>query len=711
MPDYGKVKNLINEILKADESLGDLVTDESIKSQIKEAFDLCIKENAKIALSAVDVVEINAGSLSVPIQKLRDGGYNNVYDIYHSSARDLSNIRGIGPDTASKIRKVAVDMAEKVFENSAVNIDADHRTEAQNRLLKSVYIYRKSKDIISRAVVLDDKYHNDIINACENAKPMTGMLSFVFAGKEKKNIANESFAFLESLEKGDYLREVKSLVLEYKLLLNNAEKEYFDDFAVHSADYYAFLEEYAPEKLKKVTAEGFGEDFIEEIQAIEPDLSMLKATLRSYQKFGVQYILKQKSVLLGDEMGLGKTVEAIGSMAALGADSQNTHFMVVCPASVLINWSREVALHSFLNPIVIHGNDETALNNWINNGGVAVTTYESISRWELPTGFKFAELVVDEAHYVKNPNAKRTQSLLKIREHTDRVLFMTGTPLENRVDEMCFLVNCLNPSVAGEIKNYTFLKDAKEFREKLAPVYLRRTKESVLKELPEITESKEWCSLGKEEKKAYAQVTLERNFMQMRQVSWHVDLENSSKAQRLLELCEEAKEEKRKIIVFSFFLKTIEKLQYLLSDRCFGPITGAMPAEKRQEVVDAFSKGPEGSILLSQIQAGGTGLNIQAASVIIFCEPQIKPSIENQALSRAYRMGQVRNVLVYRLLADDTIDEDIMDILYTKTQIFENFADESVVGEESMAITDQTCGKIIDKEIKKFENIQVVAQN
>ena len=140
----------------------------------------------------------------------------------------------------------------------------------------------------------------------------------------------------------------------------------------------------------------------------------------------------------------------------------------------------------------------------------------------------------------------------------------------------------------------------------------------------------------------------------------------------------------RKVIVFSFFRSTLRKVTELLGDRCMEPITGAISPQRRQEIVDAFSQAEDGAVLVSQVQAGGTGLNIQSASVIIFCEPQIKPSIENQAISRAYRMGQVRDVLVYRLLADDTVDERIMEVLQDKQLQFDSFADDSVVGEESL---------------------------
>ena len=134
------------------------------------------------------------------------------------------------------------------------------------------------------------------------------------------------------------------------------------------------------------------------------------------------------------------------------------------------------------------------------------------------------------------------------------------------------------------------------------------------------------------------------------------------------------------------------------------PITGAISPQRRQEIVDAFAKAQDGAVLVSQVQAGGTGLNIQSASVIIFCEPQIKPSIENQAVARAYRMGQVRDVLVYRLLADDTIDEQIMVLLQSKQHQFDSFADESVVGEESLKPSEAAwVQKMVEEEKKRLQ--------
>lgn len=140
----------------------------------------------------------------------------------------------------------------------------------------------------------------------------------------------------------------------------------------------------------------------------------------------------------------------------------------------------------------------------------------------------------------------------------------------------------------------------------------------------------------------------------------------------------------------------------MLDNQCYGPINGSVPPQKRQEIIDEFDKAPAGSVLVAQIQAGGTGLNIQSASVIILCEPQFKPSVENQAISRVYRMGQTRNVLVYRLLCEDTVDERIISLLENKQVVFDAFADKSVAANESMELDDKTFGNIIKEEIDRI---------
>ena len=189
----------------------------------------------------------------------------------------------------------------------------------------------------------------------------------------------------------------------------------------------------------------------------------------------------------------------------------------------------------------------------------------------------------------------------------------------------------------------------------------------------------------------------------MRQVSWNIsDTDKSIKAQQLKRICEESVENGKKVLVFSFFINTLEQAGKVLDCKVFGPINGSVSPTKRQQLIDEFSACEGGAVLISQIQAGGTGLNIQAASVIVFCEPQIKPSLETQAISRAYRMGQTNTVLVYRLLCEDTIDERIMQILDDKQELFDNFAEKSVSGAESLNVGEKEYNSIIEAEAERI---------
>ena len=433
----------------------------------------------------------------------------------------------------------------------------------------------------------------------------------------------------------------------------------------------------------------------------------LKCELRRYQEWGVKYILHQERVLLGDEMGLGKTIQAIAAMVSL-RNTGATHFLVICPASVIPNWCKEIADKSKLHVTKVHGGDrEKAFEDWIAHGGAAVTNFETTAHLKLDRAFRYSLLIVDEAHYIKNIEAVRTKNVARLGWYAERMLFMTGTALENRVDEMIALIRLLRPSLATWLRNLSALPSAPRFREMIAPVYYRRKREDVLTELPELVESEEWCTLSSRETAVYESSVLNRNFMSARRVSWNVDdPAYSSKAKRMKELVEMAREDGRKIIVFSFFLETIRSVCAILGESCTAPIDGSTPVQKRQEIIDEFGNKPEKTVLPAQIQSGGTGLNIQAASVVILCEPQLKPSIELQAISRAYRMGQARNVLVYRLLCEGTIDERIMEMLEEKQAVFDAFADPSVAAaataREEVAIDDKTMGKIIELEIARI---------
>lgn len=273
----------------------------------------------------------------------------------------------------------------------------------------------------------------------------------------------------------------------------------------YNVKFFNVLEKLVPEHFSSTT-DGYGlsTEILADVEGTELDLQGLKCTLRDYQVWGVKYILRQRKVLLGDEMGLGKTIQALAAMVHL-KNHEETHFLVICPASVITNWCREIESKSDLNVIKIHGTfKDDRFDIWKTNGGVAVTNYESLS-WlmNMEESFRISMVVVDEAHYVKNAAAKRSKNVMQICDHTDRILFMTGTPIENNVTEMVRLLGYLQPKVAEKAKGVSTSAYADYFKERISPVYYRRKREDVLAELPELIQIQEWCDMTGEDKDQY----------------------------------------------------------------------------------------------------------------------------------------------------------------------------------------------------------------
>ncbi len=702
--------NEINGIIKAVED-NRLVVKKALEvcpkaeEDVKKAADLCAKSAGASYAEDVPVDVISEAASGIKIKTLKDAGYENLKQITDTSVKKLTEIEGISQDMAMTIKKTALDYLKTINNNSTIRLSVDEKTEENSRLVLALgkYIIYQNASNVAAGISFYDRI--DTTKLINDMKPLTGGFSKMFMSSAKKEAAYKAFDTLDAELKG----ETGARITEIRSALHRAENltndEAWADFAANPIIYVNALEKVCPGMISNESdIYGLPEELASSLEEQKVSLDGLKCELRRYQQWGVKYILHQGRVLLGDEMGLGKTVQAIASMVSL-RNTGATHFMVVCPASVTTNWEREVQKFSDLPVIVIHGSDKLEeVEQWVKEGGVAITTYETTGAIELAEEFKFSMLTVDEAHYIKNPNAQRSKNVRNIATKAERILFMTGTALENRVDEMISLIDVLDPNIAKSVKGIAFLHQAPKFRETVAPVYFRRKREDVLTELPELIENYEWCNLSKEEKKVYYKTLLGKNFMNVRRVSWNVeDINNSSKAMRLKEIVEEAKEEERKIIVFSFFLDTIQKVQALLGDICYGPINGSIQPKERQEIIDEFNNAPAGSVLLGQIQSAGTGLNIQSASIVVLCEPQFKPSIEDQAISRAYRMGQSRNVLVYRLLCDNTIDEKMTKVLEQKKKEFEAYADESVAGRESIELDDKIFGNMIEEEIERIK--------
>ena len=685
--------------LRAGEAASERYRDEIVKA----ANALAAQEVLKI-LREVPVEEINRDKRGFRVKALRDHGFSTIADLAGASVYSIASVHGVSEDSAYAIKHVVDELVNQARKGVKVRLSVDNKTPVATQLVTAVSKYKRSLPYTETCRQMLGQHSRIIQYALEDLVPGQSGFRWFFTSKLKKQKAQDAYDLLSNLLVNEYGRDAQATLYGLDSVSNVSGSSAWDDFSENSIRFFNILEDVRPGLLGTDDAVyGLPEDLAREIQeeCFFPD--GLLCELRRYQEWGVKYILHQERVLLGDEMGLGKTVQAIAAMVSL-RNTGATHFVVVCPASVIENWCREIRKHSRLSVTKVHGVGRmAALRSWIQSGGVAVTTYETTGYFKLDNGFHFSMLTVDEAHYIKNPNARRTVNVKTIAGHAQRILFMTGTALENKVDEMIELISMLQPAIASQVRGMASLSSAPQFRKIVTPVYYRRKRENVLTELPELIESQEWCSLRPEEETIYENAVLGKHYTDARRVSWNVDdLRNSSKANRMLELIEEAESEGRKVIVFSFFLDTIRKISLLLGSKCTNPINGSVSPQRRQEIIDDFDRAPAGSVLLAQIQAGGTGLNIQSASVVILCEPQFKPSIENQAVSRAYRMGQTKNVLVYRLLCQNTVDERITALLEQKQAAFDAFADKSEAAKESLELDEKTFGNIIKEEIDRI---------
>lgn len=594
---------------------------------------------------------------------LANAGMTSVWDVlaYERSKRRLVDLPGLGEGSALAVSQAALRLEQGVRDETPVRIDVKKRGKRTQELL----IALRSWDAVRRFEPSSEEL--------SVAQCLAGVLA-------EKRSASHVLVVSDGSEGAAALPAVLGSTLDRAHSASD-ESDIWTDFLSRPADYFGMLTElgFLTEDEKKMHGD-LPEEVIEAVRAIELKKGFLKASLRAYQDFGARFVLAQKKVVIGDEMGLGKTVEALAVLTHLRATGQ-THFVVVCPAAVVSNWMREIAKHTELKATRIHGPSwerAYSIKRWLYNGGVAVTTFD-LARDLLPDigTTDVACAIFDEAHYIKNPAAKRSIAAASLLDRVPYAILMTGTPLENRVQEFRNLIGYIRPDLSEGAPDYLPSK----FRKHVAPAYLRRNQEDVLTELPELVEVEEWMPMSPADARDYRAAVEESHFMKMRRAAMLSG--ESTKLSRLTEIVGEAEANGRRVIVFSYFREVLDEVARTLPGPVFGPLTGSVPARDRQAMVDRFSDASHGAALVAQITAGGVGLNIQSASVVVICEPQIKPTMEAQAIARAHRMGQVNSVQVHRLLSEDSVDERMVDILAEKRVLFDEFARDSVIAQQA----------------------------
>ena len=620
--------------------------------------------------------DVTAGRLR--LSTLEKSGYATVRSVFNARPADLARIPGVSQETATHAVAAARQVAQAVEHDLRIRIDLDPQNKASTALLVALHRLRRATPELAPVRKDAARLTQELSELATTAGPPRGWFRLLLTGDENRT------RILYALDRiAEIIAEFDRPGLGSRLgpAIEAARRppaeasEVWKDFERNSPEYYGLLGEIVDLHLDVEGTEGFlPAEIIARVRKQRLDDTFRRVSLRGYQEFGAKFALVQRRVIIGDEMGLGKTIQAIAVMAHLRA-LERTHFLVVCPASVLLNWLREVDSRSSLRTYSLHGPDRTAnLRRWRHNGGVAVTTFGTLRSLE-PDELKVALLVVDEAHMVKNPATQRSQATAVWTRVSERVLFLTGTPLENRVEEFGNLIGYLRPNVAKKVNGPNAVLGPTAFRRTVAPVYLRRNTDDVLNELPDLVRTDEWVEFASEDADAYVAAVRAGNFMAMRRAAYQTSTpKKSAKLRRLLEIVGEAAENGRKVVIFSYFRDVLDTVRRAVGPGALGPLTGSTTPAQRLALVDQLSRVDGHAVLLSQVEAGGIGMNMQAASVVILCEPQIKPTIEEQAIARLHRMGQVRAVQVYRLLVADSVDQRMLELLGRKTRLFDEYA-------------------------------------
>ena len=421
-------------------------------------------------------------------------------------------------------------------------------------------------------------------------------------------------------------------------------------------------------------------------------------------------------------MGLGKTIQVIAIILSYieNCKKDKLPIIVVCPSSLSLNWKAEIEkFANNINSMVISGSLAKRKEQIkdIPNYDVVITSYDLLKRDidiynELDYEFRY--IIADEAQYMKNSNTQNAKAIKKLKAKTKFAL--TGTPIENSLSELWSIFDFLMPGYLFSYKKFRenfevpIVKDENEevmqnLRKIIEPFILRRTKKQVLTELPDKTVTVLNNEMNEEQQKLYIsylteakaelseQISIngfEKSTIQilsaltrLRQICCHPSLfidnynGESSKLNQCIEIVKDAIASGHKILLFSTYTSMFEIIEKELKKEQiqYFKLTGQTKVDKRIELVDNFNKNSDIKIFLISLKAGGTGLNLTGADVVIHYDPWWNLSAENQATDRAYRIGQKNNVQVYKLITKNSIEEKIYDLQEKKAKLIDNVLD------------------------------------
>jgi len=466
----------------------------------------------------------------------------------------------------------------------------------------------------------------------------------------------------------------------------------------------------------------------------------LQGTLRPYQRVGLAWLrfltMLGLGACLADDMGLGKTIQVL-ALLLCDRDEEPTRWrkpsLLIVPASLLGNWRSEAKRFApslkltFLHPAETDRQTLERIakspSRRLRETDLAITTYSMLTRQEWLTGLDWRFVILDEAQAIKNPSTRQSRAAKKLPARARIVL--TGTPVENRLGDLWSLFDFLNPGLLGSAGVFkSFIKDLQTreqdqfapLRRLVGPYILRRLKtdRSIIADLPEKIETTRYCNLTKKQIGLYEQIVRRmrsaldgadgmarrglvlQTLMRLKQICNHPSQlsgdgdyspSDSGKFVRLGEICEELAQRQEKALIFTQFREIIDALaDYLATifDRAGLVLHGGTGVKKRKGVVEQFQDEGGPPFFILSLKAGGTGLNLTAASHVIHFDRWWNPAVENQATDRAFRIGQKRNVLVHKFVTNGTVEERIDEMIAEKRQM----AEEVLAGDGEVNLTE-----------------------
>ena len=469
-------------------------------------------------------------------------------------------------------------------------------------------------------------------------------------------------------------------------------------------------------------------DFFEGINKLPKEnieYPKLNATLRDYQKYGYKWLKyltdNNLGACLADDMGLGKTLQAIALLSNLHQEKKKKS-MVIMPKSLIYNWENEIKKFSpKLKVGVYYGINRDFLA--LKKTDVILTTYGTI-RNDIANLLeqKFDLLILDESQNIKNINSQTTKAILLL--NAKKRVALSGTPIENNLLELYSLFRFLNPEMFGSvqqftnnyivpIQKYSDISTIEELKKKIYPFLLRRVKKEVLEDLPDKIEKLVYVDMNDEhrrfyeERRKYYYSLLEKNtssqenfdkffvlqaINELRHIVSSPELESkkiiSSKKEVLIENVIEAIENNHKVLVFVNYLSSIESICDSLKENKIKYLKMTGQTKDRQTLVDKFQNDSRYKVFVMTLKTGGVGLNLVSADTIFIYDPWWNTTVENQAIDRAYRLGQDKTVFAYKMIMRNTIEEKILKLQEIKNKLLDDLISEDNLSTKNLSKND-----------------------